>query len=86
MTAAEYLAWLSREQALKSARSTLVVLFILTLLGLPAPLTGAIAGVYAYVKRDDLAGANGTYLAMGYGSAGLAAVYVAIIAALSLAR
>lgn len=79
MTPAEYASWLDQEAAIARARQLLIVLFILSLIGLTAPLAGAIAGIYAWSKRKRLAGAGGTYLAMGYGSAAIGSVYTLLI-------
>jgi len=75
----EYRAWVRRQEEARSSRLILLCLFIVTLLGVPAPLTGPIAGAVAWSRRDLLAGADGTYLAMGYGAAALGAVYAVTI-------
>ncbi|MHC4547775.1 MAG: RING finger protein [Planctomycetota bacterium] len=75
----EYRAWVREQQALKSSRGALIVLFILSLFGIPAPVLGPIAGFFAYSRRHLLAGAGGTYLAMGYGTAALGATYTLVI-------
>jgi hypothetical protein len=79
MSPAEYEVHRDRERRVASTKAILVVLFILSLLGLPAPLTGLIAGGLAFARRKVLAGAYGTYLAIGYGSAALGLVYGLII-------
>jgi hypothetical protein len=79
MTPAEYGDWTLQQQAISSARSLLIVLFLFSLFGLTAPLAGPIAGVYAWVRRKKLAGTGGTYLAMGYGSAAMGAIYTLLI-------
>jgi hypothetical protein len=84
MTTADYGAWKDKEKRLKSARSALIWMFIGSLLAVTAPLVGPIAGVYAHRKRKELAGAGGTYLAMGYGSAALGVIYAILIAAVAL--
>ncbi|NVB80591.1 MAG: hypothetical protein HOV81_19510 [Kofleriaceae bacterium] len=84
MTPTEYKEWQAEQNALSSARSRLAWLFIGSLAGVTAPVLGTIAGVYAYKKRKKLAGAGGTYLAMGYGSAALGGIYAVIIAVLAL--
>lgn len=84
MTPAEYQDWQTGQAEIKGAKTLLVVLFLGTLIGFIAPLTGPLAGIYAYVKRDKLAGENGTFLALGYGSAALGGVYGAIIALLAV--
>jgi hypothetical protein len=79
MTADEYHAWLDQQNAIASARKLLVFLFILSLIGVAAPITGPVAGIYAWAKRTQLAGTGGTYLAMGYGSAAIGAIYSILI-------
>jgi hypothetical protein len=84
MTAGEYNAWLTRQNEHASARKLMILLFIMTVIGIIAPITGSIAGIYAWRKRSDLAGTGGTYLAMGYGSAALAVSYSVLIVVLAL--
>lgn len=69
---------------LKSAKLTILWMFIISLFGAPAPITGTIAGVYAHRKRDLLAGAEGTWLAIGYGSLAIGATYALIILLLAV--
>lgn len=79
MTPEEYRELVSHERALKVGRRSLVLLFLVSLAGIPAPLFGLVAGGYAYAKRHELAGVDGTYLAMGYGAAALGCVYIVIV-------
>lgn len=80
----EWRAWAAGRQALSATRKTLVLLFIFSMFGLPAPVLGPIAGAMAYKQRDALAGADGTYLAMGFGAAALGAIYTLILLFLML--
>jgi hypothetical protein len=75
MTPAEYIAWRDEERKLSRARKTLVVLFLLSMLGFPSPVLGPFAGYYAYRTREHLIGADGTYVALGYGTAALGGTY-----------
>lgn len=84
MTAAEYHAWLDQQNAIAFARKLLIGLFILSLVGVTAPITGPLAGIYAWMKRTQLAGTGGTYLAMGYGSAAMGAIYSILIVVVAL--
>ena len=84
MTNAEYRAWQDEQKLLASARRKLAWMFIGSLAGVTAPVLGTIAGIYAYKKRTKLAGAGGTYLAMGYGSAALGGIYAIILGVLAL--
>ena len=82
MEPAEYKSWAASQNELRTSRRVILALFFVTLLGLPAPICGPIAGFFAYRRRDLLAGADGTYLAMAYGAAALGLTYAAVILAL----
>jgi hypothetical protein len=84
MTPSEYRAWLDQQAAIASARTLLIFLFILSLIGATAPIAGPIAGIYAWAKRRKLGGTGGTYLAMGYGSAAIGAIYSILIVIVAL--
>jgi Prokaryotic RING finger family 1 len=79
MTGPEYSCWIADQQEIASSRTRLAWLFVLSMIGVAAPITGPIAGIYAYKKRKQLAGTGGTYLAMGYGSAALGSIYTLLI-------
>lgn len=74
----EYKEWVAEDELRKQRRMELIILFIITLFGLPAPLTGAIAGIQAYRSRTLLVGEVGTYLALGYGAAVIGVVYTLV--------
>jgi hypothetical protein len=80
MTRAEYDAHVGKERAIRRARIALIWMFVLSLVGVTAPLVGPIAGIYAHRKRDQLLGTGGTYLAMGYGSAAIGGFYALLLA------
>jgi len=84
MTPAEFREWKDRQAALASARTKLIWLFIGSLVGVTAPIFGPIAGIYAHVKRNELAGAGGTYLVMGYASTALGVMYCGLLSAVAL--
>ena len=84
MTAVEYTEWLDKQAAITTARRFLIFLFVASLIGFTAPLAGPVAGLYAYAKRKKLVGTGGTYLAMGYGSAALGAIYTVLIVLVAL--
>lgn len=84
MTPAEYLEGVAKEQGIASSRKHLIWMFILSLVGVTAPVIGPIAGIYAYRKRTLMAGTGGTYLAMGYGSAAIGAIYTILIVLVAL--
>lgn len=75
MTKDEYKEWVAEDSLRKQRRTELIVLFVITIFGLLAPLTGAIAGIQAYRSRTLLVGEVGTYLALGYGAAVIGVVY-----------
>ena len=82
MEPAEYKSWVATQSELRTSRRVILALFFITLLGLPAPLCGPMAGYFAFSRRDLLAGADGTYLAMAYGAAALGLTYAVVILAL----
>lgn len=84
MTREDYQAWLTEDNDRDSRRRELVILFVLTLFGLPAPITGSVAGIHAYRSRGLLVGEVGTYLALGYGAAVLGGVYTLIFLLLAI--
>jgi hypothetical protein len=78
MTKEDYQSWATEQMQQKAMRTQLVVLFVITIFGLLAPLTGAIAGIQAHRSRTLLVGEIGTYLALGYGAAVIGAVYTIV--------
>ncbi len=86
MTRKEYDEWVVEEERRVQTRRQLIVLFIITLSGLLAPLSGALAGVQAYRSRHLLSEGSGAYLALGYGSTIIGAFYVLIFLLLYLNR
>ena len=78
MTRSDYQAWLARTRAAASVRRWLTVLFIATLTGVLAPIAGPVAGLLAHARRELLAGEHGTFLALGYGSAAISALYAVV--------
>ncbi len=79
MTPGEYREAIRKRTELKASRRALVLLFIFTLTGVLAPVLGPVAGIVAHRKRRQLAGADGTYLAMGYGAAAVGVIYILIV-------
>jgi hypothetical protein len=65
-------------------RTSILVLFLLSLSGILAPLTGAFAGWIAWNHRAELEGAGGTYAAMGFGAATLGATYAVVLFLLAI--
>ncbi|HEX3728573.1 MAG TPA: RING finger protein [Opitutaceae bacterium] len=63
-----------KEERLQSTRSAVVVLFILSLLGCPAPLVAVVAPCYILLNRATVARAGPIYLVMGYSAIGISVV------------
>ena len=78
MAKEDYEDWVIEQALQKSRRIQLIALFIFTIFGLLAPITGALAGIQAYRSRTLLVGEVGTYLALGYGAAVIGAVYTIV--------
>jgi hypothetical protein len=84
MTTEEYADWQAKQAGIGRSRALLIVLFVLSLIGFTAPIAGPVAGIYAWLRRSRLAGTGGTYLAMGYGSAAIGAIYAILIVLVAL--
>jgi hypothetical protein len=78
MTRDEYNEWAEEDKLRNQRRIELIVLFVITIFGLLAPLSGAVAGIQAYRSRNLLVGEVGTYLALGYGAAVIGLVYTIV--------
>jgi len=79
MTVEDYNEWVRDEEDIASRRKQMVWLFVATILGVVAPLTGLIAGLQAHRSRTMLVGEAGTYLALGYGAALIGFIYTIVI-------
>ena len=75
MTRADYGAWKRKEAETRGVKRVILALFLVSLLGLPSPATGATAAWMAWREKRRLQGTDGTYLAMGYGAAAVGATY-----------
>ena len=84
MTSAEYQEWQSKESAIRGSKRVILGLFLGSIIGVTAPLCGLLAGVFGYMKRKQLAGEHGTYLALACGSAALGVVYTMSIITIAL--
>lgn len=78
MTKDEFKDWKTEDSLRKQRRIEMIVLFVITIFGVFAPLTGTIAGIQAYRSRTILIGEIGTYLALGYGAAVIGLVYTIV--------
>ena len=70
--------------ARKRSRNLLLLLLFLTFAGLPGPVTGPLAGYYAYARRHLLTGQAGSYVALGIGTALLGLGYALVFSLLAL--
>lgn len=84
MTPLAYEAYVTDLKDRKKARNILLMLFFLTLLGFAGPLTGPMAGLYAYSKRTLLTGPAGSYTALAIGTTVLGSSYGLIFVLLAL--
>ena len=84
MTREAYVEYLHDLSARKRARNVLLMLFFFTGAGFPAPITGPLAGIYAYGKRGLLTGQAGSYVALGLGTALLGIGYTVVFSLLAL--
>ena len=84
MSRSAYREYLDDLAGRKRARNLLLLLFFITFTGFPGPVTGPLAGVYAYSKRDLLTGVAGSYLALGAGTALLGICYGLIFLLLAI--
>ena len=75
MSPGEYNLWIESRSGDAAIKRWLVVLFLVTLLGVLAPIAGPIAGIFAWTRRHRLIGSDGTFLAIGYGSAAIGVSY-----------
>jgi hypothetical protein len=78
MTRDDYARWIAEQEAIARSRHLLIALFIASLVGPLAAIAGPAAGIYARLRRKRLSGTGGTYLAMGYGSAAIGALYLVL--------
>jgi hypothetical protein len=86
MTPAEYESWIAGQNEIVSTKRVILALFLASLLGPPAPLTGAVGLWYARSRKGSLHGADATYVAMAYGGAALGAVQAVTLLLLALGR
>ena len=78
MSKDDYQEWKKEDDLRNQRRTQLIVLFVITIFGVFAPLTGTVAGIQAYRSRSLLVGEVGTYLALGYGAAVIGVVYTIV--------
>lgn len=84
ITPQAYQEWTTYEHGRRVKRTALCTMFLLSMTGLAAPMAGLAAIVSTTRWRRELAGDYGAYLALGYGTAAIGAVYCAIFTGLWL--
>jgi hypothetical protein len=65
-----------KEERLQATRIAVIVLFVLSILGCPAPVLSIVAPCYVFLKRRTIARAGPTYLVMGYSAIGISFLYL----------
>lgn len=84
ITPPEYADWLAKNARRRETRRLLVVLFVLAILAIPAPIAGGVAAWVARSRRDLMTGPDGTFLALGWGTAVIGATWTLVFAALAM--
>jgi hypothetical protein len=69
-----------KEERLQSTRSTVTTLFVLSVLGCPAPIMALVAPIYVLTRRATIARAGPVYLVMGYSAIAISVLYSILIA------
>ena len=64
-----------KEEGLQTAKTLVIVLFVLSVLGCPAPIVAIAAPCYVLLKRKTIAKAGAAYLVMGYSAIAIAVLY-----------
>ena len=69
-----------KEERLQSTRTIVATLFILSILGLPAPLIAIVAPIYVATQKATIARAGPVYLVMGYSAIVISVLYSILMA------
>jgi hypothetical protein len=64
-----------KDERLQTTRIMVVVLFVLSITGCPAPVVAIVAGVYVATRKKTIAKAGPTYLVMAYSAIGISSLY-----------
>ena len=75
LSARDLHARIHRDASTKSMRSSVVTLFVCSMIGVIAPITLLFALLWMLPKRKALAKAGPVYLVLGYSSLGLSVIY-----------
>lgn len=68
-----------REERLQSTRAAVATLFVLGILGCPAPIVAVVAPLYVIPRRATIARAGPVYAVMGYSAIGISVLYSILI-------
>ncbi len=64
-----------KDERLQTTRIMVVVLFVLSITGCPAPVVAIVAGAYVATRKKTIAKAGPTYLIMAYSAIGISSLY-----------
>jgi hypothetical protein len=70
----------AKEERLQSTRAAVTTMFVLSILGCPAPILAVVAPIYVLPRRATIARAGPVYLVMGYSAIGISILYSILIA------
>jgi hypothetical protein len=70
----------AKEERVQSTRAAVTAIFVLSVLGCPAPILAIIAPIYVLPRRKTIARAGPVYLVMGYSAIGISVLYSILIA------
>jgi len=65
----------AKDERLQTTRIMVVVLFVLSITGCPAPLVAIVSAIYVAMRRQTIAKAGPTYLVMAYSAIGISFLY-----------
>jgi uncharacterized membrane protein/predicted RNA-binding Zn-ribbon protein involved in translation (DUF1610 family) len=65
----------AKDERLQTTRIKVVVLFVLSITGCPAPLVAIVSAIYVAMRRKTIAKAGPTYLVMAYSAIGISFLY-----------
>jgi hypothetical protein len=68
-----------KDERLQATRGAVTTMFILSILGCPAPILAIVAPIYVITQRATIARAGPVYLVMGYSAIGISILYSILI-------
>jgi hypothetical protein len=84
MTPEQYAQWTADARAAKSLKTTVTVLFLLSLTGLLAPFLGLASFILARRGRKLLEGADGAFTALAWGNLVIGSTYALVFVLLAM--